>query len=124
MFIKIRKNCGIYMEHNGLEKRHLVPVTSNFLINLNHVAEVSFYTIKETKTRYDLENHEFNVPPYTRVIHLQMSYLYGSYKESIQGNKGRLVERCYYKLYFMPEEMGQYDELRGQIEKLVLNSEE
>lgn len=121
MFIKIRKNCGIYMEHNGLEKRHLVPVTSNFLINLAHVAEVSFYTIKETKIRYDLENHEFNVPPHTRVIHLQMTYLHGSFKENINGNKGRLVERCYYKLYFMPEEMGQYDALRGQIESQVMN---
>ncbi len=121
MFIKIRKNCGIYMEHNGLEKRHLVPVTSNFLINLNHVAEVSFYTIKETKTRFDLEHHEVTVPVNTRVVHLQMSYLYGSYKETVRGTKGRLVDRSYYKLYFMPEEMGQYEALREQIENLVLN---
>lgn len=121
MFIKVRKNCGIYMEHNGLEKRHLVPVTSNFLINLNHVAEVSFYTIKETKVRYDLEHHEFTVPPHTRVIHLQMSYLYSSYKETINGNKGRLVDRCYYKLYFLPEEMGQYDILKEHIESQVMN---
>ncbi|MFC6668865.1 hypothetical protein [Marinobacterium aestuariivivens] len=123
MFIKIRKNSGIYMEHNGLEKQHLVPVTSNFLINLNHVAEVSFYSIKEAKTRYDLENHEFKVQPNTRVIHLQMSYLYGTYKETIKGNKGRLVERCYYKLYFMPEEAGQYDEIRHQIDALILNAD-
>lgn len=121
MFIKIRKNCGIYMEHNGLEKRRLVPVTSNFLINLNHVAEVSFYTIKETRVCYDLEQHEFSIPPHTRVVHLQMSYLYGSYKETINGSKGRLVDRCYYKLYFMPEEMGQYDEIKSKIEAQVLN---
>ena len=70
MFIKIKKNCGIYMEHNGLEKQHLVPVTSNFLINLDQVAEISFYTIKEKKKRYDLEGHEFDVQPHTRVIHL------------------------------------------------------
>ncbi|MDI3325499.1 hypothetical protein QKW35_14040 [Pontibacterium granulatum] len=123
MFIKIRKNCGIYMEHNGLEKRHLVPVTSNFLINLSHVAEVSFYTIKESKTRFDLEHHELTVPVNTRVIHLQMSYLYGSYKETVRETKGRLVERCYYKLYFMPEELGQYSALREQIENLVLNQD-
>jgi len=121
MFIKINKNCGIYMEHNGLEKRHLVPVTSNFLINLNHVAEVSFYTIKEHKVRYDLEHHEFDVAPHTRVIHLQMSYLHATYKETIQGNKGRLVDRCFYKLYFPPEEMGQYEILRAKIEELVVN---
>lgn len=123
MFIKIRKNCGIYMEHNGLVKNHLVPVTSNFLINLSHVAEVSFYTIKESKTRFDLEHHELTVPINTRVIHLQMSYLYGSYKETLRETKGRLVDRCYYKLYFMPEEMGQYSALREQIENLVLNQE-
>ncbi|MGB0466572.1 MAG: hypothetical protein ACPGF7_03445 [Pontibacterium sp.] len=121
MFIKIRKNCGIYMEHNGLEQRHLVPVTSNFLINLTHVSEVSFYSIKETKTRLDLEHHEVTVPVNTRVIHLQMSYAYSSHKESAQGSKARLVDRCFYKLYFMPEEMGQYATLREQIENLVLN---
>ena len=110
------------MEHNGLEKRHLVPVTSNFLINLNHVAEVSFYTIKETRICYDLEQHEFSVPPHTRVIHLQMSYLYSSHKETINGNKGRLVDRCYYKLYFMPDEMGQFEELKSRIEEQVLNA--
>jgi hypothetical protein len=122
MFIKINKNSGIYMEHNGLEKQRLIPVTSNFLINLNHVTEVSFYSIKEAKTRYDLENHEFTVHPHTRVIHLQMSYLHATYKETIQGSKGRLVDRGYYKLYFMPEEMGQYDAIRSQIEGLILNN--
>lgn len=121
MFIKIKKNCGIYMEHNGLDKQHLVPVTSNFLLNLEQVAEVSFYTIKEKKLRYDLENHEFAIPPHTRVIHLQMSYAYATLKENIKGNKGRLVERCYYKLYFMPEQDGQYEVLRGKIEEHVLN---
>jgi hypothetical protein len=121
MFIKIKKNCGIYMEHNGLEKQHLVPVTSNFLINLEQVAEVSFYTIKEKKVRYDLEGHEFDIQPHTRVVHLQMSYAYAMLKENIKGNKGRLVERSYYKLYFTPEEAGQYEELRGRIEEHVLN---
>ena len=109
------------MEHNGLEQRHLVPVTSNFLINLNHVAEISFYTIKEKKTRYDLEHHEVIVPPHTRVIHIQMSYLYASYKETMNDKKARLVDRSYYKLYFMPEEMGQYEALRSEIEGLVIN---
>lgn len=123
MFIRINKNSGIYMEHNGLEKQHLVPVTSNFLINLNHVAEVSFYSIKEAKTRFDLEHHEFQVPIHTRVIHLQMSYPYGTHEEHTGVDKGVLMERCYYKLYFMPEETGQYDRIRGQIEALVLNAD-
>jgi hypothetical protein len=121
MFIKIKKNCGIFMEHNGLEKQHWVPVTSNFLINLDHVAEVSFYTIKEKRTRYDLENHQFAVQPHTRVLPVHMAYTYSTMKENINGNKGNLVERSYYKLYFLPEEMGQYDELRNKIEEHVLN---
>ena len=69
MFFKIKKNLDIYMEHNGLEKRRLVPVTSNFLLNLDHIAEASFYTIKEKKIRYDLEGHELELPVNTRVIH-------------------------------------------------------
>ncbi len=121
MFIKIKKNCGIFMEHNGMEKKRMVPVTSNFLINLNHAAEISFYTIKETKTRYDLEGHEITVAPHTRVIHLQMAYRYSSTKERIGDTKGSIVERNFYKFYFMPEEMGQYEELRGHIENHVLN---
>ncbi|WP_245578266.1 hypothetical protein [Marinobacterium litorale] len=121
MFIKIKKNLGIYMEHNGLEKQRLVPVTSNFLLNLNHVAEASFYTIKERKIRYDLEGHEFELPTNTRVVHLQMHFLYASRKETINGNKGRLVERQYYKLYFFPENVEPYEELRGIIEEQVAN---
>ncbi len=121
MFIKIKKNCGIYMEHNGMEKNHILPVTSNFLINLGHAAEISFYTIKETKTRYDLENHEITVSPHTRVIHLQMAYRYSSTKEKFGDTKGSIVERNFYKFYFMPEEAGQYEELRAHIEKHVLN---
>ncbi|WP_271270679.1 hypothetical protein [Aliamphritea hakodatensis] len=121
MFIKIKKNCGIFMEHNGMEQNHIIPVTSNFLINLNHAAEISFYTIKETKTRYDLEGYEISVPPHTRVIHMQMTYRHSSIKERIGDNKGSIVERNYYKFYFMPEEMGQYEQLRGHIENHVLN---
>lgn len=122
MFIKIRKNCGIYMEQNSLEKRYVVPVTSNFLLNLDQVAEISFYTIKEKKTRYNLNDKAFYIPPHTRVIHLHMNYAHSMMKESIKGNKGQLVERCFYKLYFLPEEMGQYPELRSKIEEYVLNS--
>ncbi|MBR9827270.1 MAG: hypothetical protein GYB41_01240 [Oceanospirillales bacterium] len=121
MFIKIKKNSGIQMEHNGLEQRHLVPVTSNFLLNLNQVAEISFYSIKERKTRFDLEGHELDLPAQTHVIHLQMSYLYATYKDNINGNKGRLVERQYYKLYFAPENVDTYQELRSLIEEQVGN---
>ncbi len=121
MFIKIKKNCNIQMEHNGLEKGRLVPVTSTFLLNLDQVAEASFYTIKERKVRQDLEGHDIELPLRTRVIHLQMTYLYATYKETINGNKGALVERQYYKLYFSPENVDTYEEVRGAIEQQVAN---
>jgi len=121
MFLKIKKNLGIYMEHNGLDKQRLVPVTSNFLLNLEHIAEASFYTIKERKIRFDLEGHEFELPINTHVIHLQMAYLYATRKETIKGSKSRLVERQYYKLYFLPENIEPYEELRGLIEQQVGN---
>jgi len=120
MFIKVKKNTGIYMEHNALEKRHLVPVTSNFLINLKQVAEVSFYRLKEKKLKFDLEDREFNVPAHTRVIHLQMSYPYAHNTDSNDSNT-TLVERSYYKFYCLPEEDGQYEILRSKIEDFVLN---
>ena len=121
MFIKIKKKSGVYMEHNGLEKRHLVPVTSNFLINPEQVAEVSFYTIKEKKIRFDLEDREFSVPVHTRVIHLQMAYAYAQVNEVHSNNKTSLIERCYYKFYCLPDEDSQYEILRGKIEEFVLN---
>lgn len=104
-----------------MEQRHLVPVTSNFLLNLNHAAEISSYSIKEGKTRYDLEHHEIIVPPHTRVIHIQMNYIFGFYKENLQNKKASLADRSYYKLYFMPEQMGQYEEISTQIDNYVLN---
>ncbi|KAA0875716.1 hypothetical protein [Nitrincola tapanii] len=121
MFIKIKKNQGIYMQHNGVDKRHIVPVTSNFLINLDQVAEASFYTLKETKKQIDLEGHTLELPMHTAVVHLQMSYLYALYTEDKNGRKGRMAERQYYKLFFRPENVEPYQELRSVIESQVAN---
>ncbi|WP_432695812.1 hypothetical protein ACQUQP_14890 [Marinobacterium sp. YM272] len=120
MFFKIKKNLDIYMEHNGLEKRRLVPVTSNFLLNMDHIAEASFYTIKEKKMRYDLEGHEFELPINTRVIHVQMTYLYASHKDRAE-SQDQVVERQYYKLFYFPENVEPYEEFRGTIEQQVAN---
>ncbi|TCK02535.1 hypothetical protein [Marinobacterium mangrovicola] len=120
MFIKIKKNQGIFMEHNGLEKRRLVPVTSNFLLNADHIAEASFYTIKELKVRFDLEGHEFELPVNTRVVHVQMTYLYASHNDRAK-SQDQVVERQYYKLFFFPENVEPYEEIRGVIESQVAN---
>lgn len=121
MFIKIKKNSGISMQHNGIDKRHIVPVTSNFLLNLDQVAEASFYTLKETKISYDLEGHPVEFPMHTAVVHLQMSYLYALYTEDHNKRKGRMAERQYYKLFFRPENLEPYQELRQAIETQVAN---
>ncbi|HEY5717418.1 MAG TPA: hypothetical protein VIS52_02930 [Motiliproteus sp.] len=122
MFIKIKKNCGIYMEHNGMGKGIVVPVTSHFLINLGHVSEISFYTLKEDKERHTLEQESFVIPKNTRVIHLTMDYRYSSYQEDQPGFINRQInQRAYFKLFFLPECPGEYEVLRAHIEKQVCN---
>ena len=86
MFIKIKKNCGILMENNAMETGIVVPVSSNFLINLNQVAEISFYTLKESKTAPEYRSRtELVIPTNTRVIHLTMDYRYESHQEDRDG---------------------------------------
>ncbi|RDE24970.1 hypothetical protein DV711_05195 [Motiliproteus coralliicola] len=122
MFIKIKKNCGILMENNAMDQGIVVPVSSNFLINLNQVAEISFYTLKESKKRQNIDHAELVIPTNTRVIHLTMDYRYESHQEDRPGVFNRQVnQRAYYKLFFLPECPGQYEELRGYIEQQVLN---
>lgn len=121
MFIKIKKNSGIWMQHNGIDKRHILPVTSNFLLNLDLVSEASFYTLKETKVRYDLEQHAVELPMHTAVIHLQTSYLYALSHDEKSKNHNQVAERQYYKLFFRPENLEPYQELRSAIETQVAN---
>ncbi|MEH6472741.1 MAG: hypothetical protein V7752_15970 [Halopseudomonas sp.] len=122
MFIKIKKNCGILMENNAMESGIVVPVSSNFLINLNQVAEISFYSIKENKQRQNLEHEAFTIPINTRIIHLTMDYRYSSHEEDRPGFTNRQInQRAYYKLFFLPECPGEYEELRNHIEQQVCN---
>ncbi len=122
MFIKVKKNCGILMENNAMESGSVVPVSSNFLINLGQVAEISFYTIKEDKQRQNLEHGAFTIPKNTRVIHLTMDYRYSSYQEDRPGFSNRQInQRAYYKLFFLPECPGEYEQLRSHIEQQVCN---
>ncbi|MCD8514399.1 MAG: hypothetical protein LRY63_14805 [Nitrincola sp.] len=121
MFIKIKKNSGISMQHNGIDKRHIVPVTSNFLLNLNLVAEASFYTLKENKVRYDLDQRPIDLPMHTAVIHLQMNYVYSLSLDPKSKTHNQVAERQFYKLFFRPENLEPYQELRSAIETQVAN---
>jgi len=121
MFLKVKKHCGLFIAQNGLQQRQILPVTSNLLINLNHVAEVSFYPISERKVRHDPQGNECIIPAHTRVIHLQMAYPYLLDQVRHGSGEGQQVVRSYFKIYCPPEQMGQYEVLRQCIEQQVLN---
>ncbi len=122
MFIKVKKNCGILMENNAMDTGSVVQVSSNFLINLNLVAEISFYSVKEDKQRQNLKHETFTIPKNTRIIHLTMDYRYSSHEEARPGFSNRQInQRAYYKLFFLPECPGEYEQLREHIEQQVCN---
>ena len=61
MFLEVRKNPKIYVQHNAMDAQYLAPVTSHFRINLGLIAEVSIYSIKEVKTRKSLDGMDFEL---------------------------------------------------------------
>lgn len=121
MFLKIKKDRGIKMNHNGMDRRLVVDVSSNFLINMSHIGEISFYSQHEPRERVDLAGHTFTQPTGTKVIHLQMAHTYATFTQDLEGGQGRLREKVYYKLYFAPENIDSYEELRNAIEARVAN---
>jgi hypothetical protein len=121
MFLKIKKDRGISISHNGMEKDWVHDVTSDFIINVAHIGEISFYTQQSERERIDLQGRPFNQAPGTRVIHLQMTHTYATFDESLAAGVGRRRVKVYYKLYFAPENVDAYQELRGAIESQVVN---
>lgn len=120
MFLQVEKNPLVYMQHNAMEAKRIAPVTSNFRININHVAEVSTYTIKEEKTRHDLNNQAISIPSGTLVIHLEMSYTH-TVRKVHQGtaNEHEEYERFFYKLVFLPGSEDQYLKMKGVFQHLT-----
>lgn len=121
MFLKIKKDRGIMMNHNGMDKNLVVDVTSNFLINMGHIGEISFYSQHEPRHRVDLDGRPFTQPTGTLVIHLRMAHTYTTFNENVEGVQGRLREKVYYKLYFAPENIDSYQEIRANIESRTVN---
>jgi len=117
MFLKIKKNRGIQVNHNGMSKSLVVDVGSDFLINLAHIGEVSFYSQSEPRERVNLNNRPFTQPPGTKVVHLQMSHTHASFKE----DDGRVHQKVYYKLYFSPENVDTYNEIREVFDTRTTN---
>jgi len=123
MFVKVRKNCGIYMQNNESGKKVIAPVSSHFYINLQLVTEISSYTLKEPKTRQLLDGSILAIPPATRVLHFTMSSNFSSSKEKIKGADGKrhLFEKVFYTLYFLPDNLIEFDRLKNAIDQSTLN---
>lgn len=125
MFLEVRKSPQVYVQHKAMEAQYLAPVTSNFRINANLIAECSTYSIKEVKHKKLLTGESFEIPINSRVIHFEMSYThstkYASYTHSDgrEGEKG-VNERYFYKLVFLPEAVEEFERIRGIIDSQTL----
>lgn len=121
MFLEVKKNPQIVMQHKDMDHQYVMPVTSNVRINMNFIAEISTYTIKEVKHKKLLDGQDFDVPVNTRVIHLEMSYTHSSHKKNLgTANEHSVNARYFYKLAFLPEAHDEYVRIRNIIESQTL----
>ena len=123
MFLKVRKNCGIYMQNNESGKKVIAPVSSHFYINLNLVTEISSYSLKDPKEKQQLNGSLFVLPPGTRVLHFTMSSNFSSSKEKIKGEDGKrvLFEKMFCTLHFLPDNPNEFERLKNAIDQSTLN---
>jgi hypothetical protein len=122
MFIEVKKNPASYVQNKDMDIQYLAPITSNFRINVNLIAEVSTYSIKEVKQKKTLDGADFELPINTRVIHLEMSYTHSTHKrEKGTGNVHTVNERFVYKLVFLPEAEDEYLRIRNILDRQTLS---
>ena len=122
MFLAVKKHPKIFVQHKDIDNQYLAPVTSNFRINMNLIAEVSTYSIKETKLKKGLDGQQLEIPINSRVIHLEMSYTHST-QIAAKGteNEHTVNERYFYKLVFLPEAEDEYLRIRNIIERQTLS---
>lgn len=122
MFVEVKKNPQVYVQHKDMDPSYLAPVTSNFRINTGLIAEVSTYTIKEVKSKKTLDGQHFEVPINTHIIHLEMSYTHSTHKAAIgTPNEHTVNERYSYKLVFLPAADDEYLRIKNIIERQTLS---
>jgi len=122
MFIEVRKNPMVYVQHKAMDAQYLAPVTSNFRINLNLIAEVSMYSIKEVKSKKTLDGLKFELPINSHIIHLEMSYTHSTQKAAKGTNNEHSVnERYFYKLVYLPEADDEYLRMRNILDRQTLS---
>lgn len=122
MFLEVKKNPQVYVQHKDMDQQYLAPVTSTFRINVGLIAEVSTYSIKEVKHKKTLDGLKFELPVTTRVIHFEMSYTHSTHRASIDTpNEHTVNERYSYKLVFLPEAHDEYLRIRALLDRLTLS---
>ena len=122
MFLEVKKNPQVYVQHKDMDAQYLAPVTSNFRINIGLIAEISVYSIKEVKIKKKLDGNDLEVPLNTRVIHLEMSYTHSTIKNIAQEGKQLSVnERFFYKLVFLPEAHDEFLRIRNILDRQTLS---
>ncbi|MGK0500983.1 MAG: hypothetical protein ACJAYG_002637 [Oceanicoccus sp.] len=122
MFIEVKKNPTVFVQHKDMDIHYLAPLTSNFRINMDLIAEVSTYTIKEVKQKKALDGQTIELPINSRVIHLEMSYTHSTYKKA-RGteNEYTINERYFYKLVFLPEADDEFLRIRNILDRQTLS---
>ncbi len=115
MFLKVQKTPMLYLQHKDMDPNFITPVTSMLQINMNHVAEVSMYTIKDPKHRKLLDQQDIEVPVGTNIIHLVMSYTHST----VPSNIGSVNQRYYYKLIFFPGADAEFLRIKQICDKLT-----
>ena len=122
MFLEVKKNPQVYVQHKDMDAQYLAPVTSNFRINIDLIAEVSIYSIKEVKNKKKLDGQNFEIPLNTKVIHLEMSYTHSTINSVIQeGKKLSVNERFFYKLAFLPEAHDEFLRIRNLLDRQTIS---
>ncbi len=117
MFLEVKKGPQIYVQNKSMDNQYLAPVTSNFRINMGLIAEVSTYTIKETKYKKMLDGTPLELPIKSRVIHLEMSYTHSTHQTA---GEHTVNERYAYKLVFLPEAHDEFLRLRSVLDRQTL----
>lgn len=122
MFLEIKRTPMLYLQHKDMDSQYIAPVTSFLRINMNFVAEVSIYTIKENKARKTLDGREVTVPEGTNVIHMEMSYTHSTHKHRLGTPQEHSVnERYYYKLIFFPGAESEFIRIKSVFGRLTLD---
>ncbi|CAA0119118.1 Uncharacterised protein [BD1-7 clade bacterium] len=122
MFLEVKRSPMSYLQHKDMDPAYIAPITRDFRINMNFVAECSHYTIRENTTRKTLDNNNITVPVDTNVIHLEMSYTHSTHThQRNQKDEHTINERYYFKLVFFPGAENEFLRIKTIIDRLTFS---